>query len=58
MMNPPYILTDNSLTVVIEGKAHTMNSDHPSWLSAKEALAAEDWEALVEFFDVEKAVEN
>ena len=58
MMNPPYILTDNSLTVVIEGQAHTMNSDHAAWLMAKEALAAEDWEALVELFDVEKAVEN
>ena len=58
MNEHPYILTDNSLTVVIEGQAHTMNNDHPSWLAAKNALAAQDWDSLVHFFDVEKAVEN
>ncbi len=54
----PYILTDHSLTVVIEGKAHTMNNDHPAWEQAKEALSNEDWSRLQNLFDVEKAVEN
>jgi len=51
-----HILTENSLTVVIGGKAHTMNNDHPAWHQAKEALSNEDWDRLEGLFDVEKAV--
>ena len=40
-MNVPYILTEESLTVVIEGKALTMNHAHPSWTEAKQSLANE-----------------
>ncbi len=58
MNNIPYILTDESLTVVIEGKAYTMNNGHPSWVLAKKALSEENWEVLPELFDVSKAVEN
>ena len=48
----PYILTDESLTVVIEGKAHTMSLDHPAWHQATQALKDEDWERLESLFDV------
>ena len=54
----PYILTDESLTVVIEGKAQTMNHDHPAWQQANQALKDEDWERLESLFDVGKAVED
>ena len=54
----PYILTEKSLTVVIEGKAHTMNNDHPSFERAKEALSGEEWDRLENLFDVSKAVED
>ena len=54
----PYILTDESLTVVIEGKAYTMNHDHPAWQNALVALKDEDWERLESLFDVGKAVED
>ena len=54
----PYILTEKSLTVVIEGKAHTMNNDHPSFERAKEALSDEEWDRLENLFDVSKAVED
>ena len=54
----PYILTDKSLTVVIDGKAQSMNSEHPSWLFAQDALKASDWSKLEELFDVESAVED
>ena len=53
-----HILTDHSLTVVLNGKAHTMNNDHPAWKQALNALDAEDWDSLENLFDVEKAVEN
>ena len=54
----PYILTDESLTVVIDGKAHTMNHDHPAWLQAKEALQDNDWDRLSNLFEVDKAVDD
>jgi hypothetical protein len=54
----PYILTEKSLTVVIDGKAHTMNQDHPSWGLAKDALKDEEWERLEKLFDVASAVED
>jgi len=54
----PYILTDESLTVVIDGKAHTMNHDHPAWQQAKSALADEDWDRLSNLFEVDKAVDD
>jgi len=57
-MKIPYILTEESLTVVIEGKAYTMNNAHPAWLQAKKALAAEEFEKLPELFNISKAVEN
>ena len=54
----PYILTDESLTVVIDGKAHTMNHDHPAWQQAKSALQDQDWGRLSNLFEVDKAVED
>lgn len=54
----PYILTEHSLTVVIDGKAHTMNDNHPAWQQAKQALADEDWVRLEKLFDVESAVQD
>ena len=54
----PHILTEQSLTVVIEGKAHTMNHDHPAWEQAKQALKDQDWGRLENLFDVESAVQD
>ena len=55
-MNIPHILTDNSLTVVINGKAMTMANDHPSWELAKQALKDGQVDQLDSLFDVAKAV--
>jgi len=52
----PYILTDSSLTVVIDAKSMTMDSTNPSFALAKETLASEDWEKLQGLFDTAKAV--
>ena len=54
----PYILTEHSLTVVLDGKAHTMDDNHPSWLLAKQALKEENWDKLVKLFDVQSAVQD
>jgi len=54
----PWILTDTTLTVVINGKSLTMEQSHPSFALAKEALASEEWEKLEALFDTGKAVED
>ena len=54
----PHILTENSLTVVINGQANTMNSDHPAWEQAKDALKDSAWDRLENLFDVSHAVED
>mgnify|MGYP003116301325 FL=1 len=54
----PYILTDNCLTVVVNGKVHTMDSTHPAFHKANEALKNEDAEKLEQLFDTSKAVED
>lgn len=54
----PHILTENSLTVVINGQAQTMNNDHPAWEQAKDALKNSEWERLEKMFDVSHAVED
>jgi len=45
-----------SLTVVIDGKAHTMTNNHPAWEQAKQALVNEEFDRLEKLFDVGSAV--
>jgi len=54
----PYILTDNSLTVVLDGKPFSMSSASPSFHLAKQALAEERWNDLEGLFDVGQAIET
>ena len=57
-MKIPYILTEESLTVVVDGKAMTMQKDHPAWTQAIDALNNEEYDRLENLFDVSKAVED
>ena len=54
----PYILTDNSLTIVVDGKALTMESSNPSFNEAKKLLSQEKYDELPDLFDTPKAVER
>ena len=54
----PYILTDDSLTIVIDGKALTMRNDNANWQATLDALNNEDWDALPNLFYESKAVED
>ena len=47
----PYILTDESLTIVIDGKALSMRNDNANWQATLDALNNEDWDALPNLFD-------
>lgn len=55
MKAPAFILTENSLTVSLEGKTYTINSGHPSWRQAIESLKRKDYQALKELVSVKKA---
>lgn len=54
----PYILTDKSLTCVIEGKSLTMEQDNPAFKEAARAILNEEWDNLADLFDTGKAVED
>lgn len=55
MKTPAFILTENSLTVSVEGKTYTINSGHPSWRQAIESLKRKDYQALKDLISVKKA---
>ena len=55
MKTPAFILTENSLTVSVEGKTYTINSGHPSWRQAIESLKRKDYQALKDLVSVKKA---
>lgn len=58
MKAPAYILTENSLTVNLEGKTYTINSSHPSWKLAIDCLKKKDYQNLKECISVKKAFAN
>ena len=55
MKTPALILTENSLTVSVEGKTYTINSGHPSWRQAIESLKRKDYDSLKDLVSVKKA---
>mgnify|MGYP001158630725 FL=1 len=54
----PYIITDKSITVVVNGKSLTMESTNPSFQKAKDTIVAEKWDEVENLFDTRKAVED
>lgn len=55
-MKPAYILTENSLTVTIDGTTTTINSSHPSWRLAIECLKKKDYASLQSALSVKTAL--
>ena len=54
----PYIITDKSITVVVNGKSLTMESTNPSFQKAKDTIVTEKWDEVENLFDTRKAVED
>ena len=52
----PFILTEQSLTVVLDNNTLTMQRDNPTFENAKLALVEERYDDLKNLFDTEKAV--
>lgn len=57
-MNPAYILTDNSLTVVYEGITKTINSSSPAWRMCIQALKEKDYVSLREYLETQTAFQK
>jgi len=58
MKTPAFILTENSLTVSLEGKTYTINSGNPCWKQAIECLKRKDYDALKECVSIKKAISS
>lgn len=56
----PYILTEESVTVVVDGQAHTMAATNPAFTEVRKELFQDehDVERIKNLFDLEKAVED
>ena len=53
---PPHIITDSSVTVIINGNPLTMNSDNANYNNVIEALADGRYDCLEDMFDTGKAI--
>ena len=53
---PPMIMTASSVTVILQGKSHTIYRDHPSWKNIRRAIKEQDWNALPDLIDVKAAI--
>lgn len=58
MNKPPYIVTDNSIVIILEGQSLTMEVTHPNWRAVMRAVADENWDDLPILFDLAAAVED
>ena len=51
-MSFPYIVQGNNITVVIDGKPHTVASSHPTFARLKEAVKVNDWDCYGDDFEL------
>jgi len=58
MQQPPFILTENTLTIYIDGKPYTADKTHPNWGKILEALESENWEPVKDLIDIENTIQT
>ena len=58
MKQVPYILSENSLTIFLDGKPHTLRKDHVNFNLARKAILDGETEKLADLVDVQRAVED
>jgi hypothetical protein len=51
---PPHFVTDDVVTVVVEGKVFNFDHTHPHYESIRNAVALEDWDAVNDTADYKK----
>ena len=58
MKQPPYITSENSLTIFWEGKPYTLRKENTNFELAKKALLEARYDDLGDLLDIKKSVEN
>jgi hypothetical protein len=56
MSKVAYIVLANGLSVVLDNKAHTIDSTHPNFLKIKERVQKKLWDGLETLLDIPKAI--
>jgi hypothetical protein len=57
MANYPYIVSDDTATLLYEGKPYTLNSSHANFAPFKSALISGDFDTAINYLDIRKQVE-
>lgn len=55
---PPMIVTERGVTLILEGKSHTIAASHPNFEVLKDAIRRESWAEVRELATVEEALKN
>ena len=55
-MNIPYIITNNSITVVFDGISHTLNDGHLNYAAIRKAIIDRQFDKIPTLVDIPKAI--
>jgi len=58
MENYPYIVSDQSATLVYEGKPYTISASQPNFTPFKKALMKGDFETAISYLDIKTTIKN
>ena len=58
MKNPPYTLTNDSVTIIWGGKSHTVKKGAPNFIALRNAVMNEDWDNVEPNLTARKSVLN
>jgi hypothetical protein len=58
MANYPYIVSEDTATLLHEGKPYTLNSSHANFAPFKSALVAGDFETAINYLDIKKQIKE
>ena len=58
MNKPAYIMRDNSITVFVDGKPHTVDSSHPNFSSLRQAILDAQYDLIPELITIENKIRN
>lgn len=58
MNKPAYIMRDNSITVFVDGKPHTVESSHPNFSSLRQAILDAQYDLIPQLISIENKIKN
>ena len=58
MANYPYIVSEDTATLLYEGKPYTLNSSHANFAPFKSALVEGDFQTAINYLDIKKQIKE